>query len=134
MNLSHLDDYGVWVAAVVAGLGAIGWLSRHLMRTYSKTYKWFKETAGRIDGILVVADYQLNNNGGGSLIDKVEKGIANDRRIEEKVDAISAQFAEHINAQTDVLQSQSDTLQAQAEAGKALWPAVQAIAEAQPPV
>ena len=74
--VSHLDDGGLWLAAVVAGLTALGWLLRKGRRGYLRLKPWVQ----RIDVVLDLAEYELQHNGGGSIKDSVSKigGIERD--------------------------------------------------------
>lgn len=69
--LANLDDYGLWLAAVVAGLGALGWLVRHVVKILRATTARFKEIGRKIDTLEELAGYELNHNGGGSIKDRV---------------------------------------------------------------
>lgn len=105
--LTQLDDYGLWLAAVVAGLTAIGWLCRYLVRSYSKTYKWVKRAADRIDalddlpGTLDTIDqigtqvealtaqvqtihHEVTPNDGGSMKDSARRTEAAVKRVESE--------------------------------------------------
>ena len=74
--VSHLDDGGLWLAAVVAGLTAAGWLLRKLRRGYLRVKPWVR----RVDIVLDLAEYELQHNHGGSIKDAVSKieGIERD--------------------------------------------------------
>jgi len=74
--LEHLDDGGLWLAAVVAGLTAVGWILRKLRRGYLRVKPWVR----RVDIVLDLAEYELQHNHGGSIKDAVSKiaGIEKD--------------------------------------------------------
>lgn len=69
--LLHLDEYGGWLAAVVAGLVALGWLIRHVRKVVREVVKRAKEIGRKIDTLEELAGYELNHNGGGSIKDRV---------------------------------------------------------------
>ncbi len=113
--LANLDDYGVWIAAVVGGLVALGWLAK-------KTRQGIREIrhfTNDIRKVLRVADHQLTNNGGTSLLDKVDRIERNLDAVTEVVDGLAERFDDHLT-----------TL---AEANRAMWPAVEQIAKSTPP-
>ena len=74
--LRQLDDGALWLAAVVAGLTAAGWLIRKSWRGYRKLNEFLRKA----DVILDIAEYELQHNGGGSIKDSVSKipGIEKD--------------------------------------------------------
>lgn len=122
----QLDSLGLWLAAVVAGLTALGWLARKAYRGVRKAYKAGREFARRAHAVLEVAEYQLNNNGGGSLLDKIE-------RTERKTDQNTAVLYE-VAGTVDKLGTTVDThLATQAEANRDMWQAIRAVAESRPP-
>lgn len=90
--LSHLDDYGGWLAAVVAGLAALGWLVKRIRRVVGETVKRAKEIGRKIDTLEELAGYELNHNGGGSIKDRVA-GIP---VLANKVHSLELSLAEHI--------------------------------------
>ena len=83
--ISSADDWSVWLVAVVAGLGAIGWLARKAHRGVRAA----REFAARVDKVLDLADHQLNNNGGGSLLDYVQQTHALATRTASDLDAMT---------------------------------------------
>lgn len=80
--LANLDDYGGWIAGVVAGLVAIGWLARRVARAIRATWHRAKEIGRKIDTLEELAGYELNSNGGGSIKDRVAKIPELERRSE----------------------------------------------------
>jgi hypothetical protein len=90
--LSHLDVYGGWLAAVVAGLVALGWLLRHVSKVVRVTVARFKEIGRKIDTLEELAGYELNHNGGGSIKDRVA-GIP---VLANKVHTLELSLEEHI--------------------------------------
>ena len=57
--LANLDDYGTWVAAVVAGLVAVGWLMRRAYRAIRETLRRARELGRKIDALDVLASREL---------------------------------------------------------------------------
>lgn len=115
----QLDEYGLWLAAVAGGMTALGWLTKKAFNGGRRAFRWARAFVRKMDALGDVAHYQLNNNGGGSLLDKIE-------RTERKVDQLSGTV-------TELAGSFDKHLATQAEANRAMWPAVQAVAEAHPP-
>lgn len=89
--LAHLDDYAGWLAAVVAGLAALGWLGRRVWRIGREVVRRAKEVARKIDTLEELAGYELNPNGGGSIKDRVGKIPA----LEETVRELSNKYESH---------------------------------------
>lgn len=71
--LAHLDDGGLWLAAVVAGLTALGWFLRKTWRGIRRARRWWREVAKpfavKAAVVLDLAEYELQHNGGGSIKD-----------------------------------------------------------------
>lgn len=65
--LRHVDDIGVWFAAVVAGLTALGWVGKRIRRAYLAARPWID----RAKAVVELAEYELQHNGGGSIKDGV---------------------------------------------------------------
>lgn len=108
-------ELGVQITGIVTGIAALLWFGRKLWRVISWVAKLFQ-----------LLDYQLHANGGGSLLDKIDKnakdvshlrGMVTD--VAGSVDSLADRFDEHLTVQ--------------AEANRAMWPAIEAVAEAQPP-
>lgn len=57
--LANLDDYGLWLAAVVAGLGALGWLGRKLWRAVRALHRRMTEIGRKIDALDDLAQREL---------------------------------------------------------------------------
>lgn len=65
--LSRVDDLGLWLAAVVAGLTALGWMARKVWRAWRSARPWINKAKAVLD----LAEYELQHNGGGSIKDAV---------------------------------------------------------------
>jgi hypothetical protein len=116
--LAHLDDYGLYVAGVVAGLTALGFLLKGARRLI----RWAVGLGRTIDALNDLAQYELRPNHGGSLKDHA----AQVPPLVGRVDALAEQVAgqrrildEHLLASTSEQQS--------------MWSAIEAIAKASPP-
>lgn len=84
--LSQVDDGALWLAAVVAGLTALGWLLRKARRGYQALKPW----VCRVGIVLDLAEYELQHNGGGSIKDSVSEIP----RIRKDVAQLKADVAE----------------------------------------
>lgn len=84
--LSEVDDWALWLAAVVAGLGAVGWLLNRIRRAYKALKPW----VCRLQAVLDIAEYELQHNGGGSIKDAVSEIP----RIRKDVAQLKADVAE----------------------------------------
>lgn len=65
--LTHMDDVGLWLAAVVAGFTALGWIARKVWRVWRSARPWIEKAKA----VLELAEYELRHNGGGSIKDAV---------------------------------------------------------------
>jgi hypothetical protein len=127
--LSHLDDGGIWLAAVVGGMVALGWLARKTWRGYRKLNDFLRKA----DVILDIAEYELQHNGGGSIKDSVSKiaGIESDVAelkkdnkvlragagvIAERAAEMRAALAEHVEQASQIHDEQAAAIAHLAEA------------------
>lgn len=60
--LTNLDDYGLWLAAVVAGLGALGWLGRKLWRAVRALHRRMTEIGREVDALHELAQRELTDS------------------------------------------------------------------------
>lgn len=118
MNIGDLGDYGLALAGIVAGFGAIGWAGKNIR----EGYKWALRLGRTVDALNDLAQYELNHNGGGSIKDHAAKVPA----LVDKVDGIERRLGEHLDA------SVAASTAATAEANQ-MWAAIEAVAKAQPP-
>ena len=143
--VSHLDDGGLWLAAVVAGLTAAGWLLRKLRRGYLRVKPWVR----RVDIVLDLAEYELQHNHGGSIKDAVSKiaGIEKDvadlkagdlllregaKVIADRAAEMRAVLDEHAVALNDHVQQANDIHDEQAAAIAHLAEALPIVARSTP--
>ena len=136
--LEHLDDGGLWLAAVVAGLTALGWILRKLRRGYLRVKPWVK----RVDIVLDLAEYELQHNHGGSIKDAVSKieGIerdvadlkAGDLLLREGAQIIADRAAEMRQALDDHVKQANDIHDEQAAAIAHLAEALPIVARSTP--
>ena len=103
--LSQLDDYGLWLAAVVGGLGALGWLGRRVYRIARTIIERAHDVARKIDTLDALAGYELKANGGGSIKDRVGKIPS----LEAAVADLTAQAASHERNLRGIRADQRDT-------------------------
>lgn len=61
--LANLDDYGLWLAAVVAGLTAVGWIVRKGYRASRDAIARAAELARKIDALDTLAQRELTHSG-----------------------------------------------------------------------
>jgi len=136
--VSHLDDGGLWLAAVVAGLTALGWILRKLRRGYLRVKPWVR----RVDIVLDLAEYELQHNHGGSIKDAVSKieGIerdvadlkAGDKLLREGAKVIADRAAEMREALDAHVQQANDIHDEQAAAIAHLAEALPIVARSTP--
>ena len=127
--IEHLDDGGLWLAAVVAGLTALGWILRKMRRGYLRIKPWVR----RVDIVLDLAEYELQHNHGGSIKDAVSKiaGIEKDvtdlkegdkvlregaALIAEKAADMRQALAEHVEQANEIHDEQAAAIAHLAEA------------------
>lgn len=120
--IAHLDNWGIWLGGVVTGLIALGWAVRAIRRGIKRVLSW----ARKMDALAELGNAQLSNNHGSSLLDKVERNT-------RTIDHLEGTVTEMAGTVDTLAQSFDEHLNVQAEANRAMWPAVQAVAEAQPP-
>jgi len=131
--IEQLDAYGLWLAAVVAGLTALGWLCKKAYKGVTSAYKGGRALVRRIDALADIAEYQLNNNGGGSMLDKIERSERATDHLTGTVTELAG-VVDRLDAKVDSLGDTFEShLATQAEANREMWPAVRAVAEARPP-
>jgi hypothetical protein len=116
--LNHLDDWGLWIAAVTAGATALGFMLKMLRRLV----RWAMDMGRTLDALNDLAQYELRPNHGGSLKDHAAQVPPLVRRVEELASQVSGQqqiLDNHLTAATSEQQS--------------MWSAIEAIAKASPP-
>lgn len=111
---ANIDDYAIWLTAVVGGLIALGWLVKRVRAKATQV----SALLVRIDVAVTLAEHELRPNSGSSLYDKIGRISSGVDALWESVDTLSERF--------------ESQLATQAEASRAMWPAVEAIANAQP--
>jgi hypothetical protein len=127
--ITHLDDGSLWLAAVVSGLVALGWLVRKAWRGYRKLDDFLRKA----DVILDIASYELQHNGGGSIKDGASQipGLVRDvaelkagaRKLEAGAGVIAKRAAEfraaldaHVEQARDIHDEQAAAIASLAEA------------------
>jgi hypothetical protein len=77
--LAQLPAGGLWLSGVVAGLVALGWLTKRAWRGYRKLNDFLRKA----DVILDIAEFELQHNHGGSIKDAVSKIAGIERDVAE---------------------------------------------------
>lgn len=121
----HLQEWAVWVAAVVAGLTAVGWLGHRLRRGFRRAWSTWASWERRWDALDRLVTHELQPNTGSSMKDALA-------RLEDRQERHMREAALMALSMESRIRSVEDALQANAEAQATLWPAIQAVAEATP--
>lgn len=122
----HVQEWAVWVAAVVAGLTALGWLAARLRRGLRRAHATWRAWETRLDTLDRLVTHELQPNTGSSLKDAVA-------RVEDRQERHQREAALLALSLESRLRGLESALQANAEAQATVWPAIQAVAEAAPP-
>lgn len=77
-----VQSWAAWLAALVAGLAALGWLSKKLRAGMRRA----RDLADKIGVIHELAEYELNPNHGGSIKDRVAKIPDIERRLDDHLE------------------------------------------------
>ncbi|MFQ6170361.1 hypothetical protein ACK8HX_02040 [Oryzobacter sp. R7] len=93
--LGHINDVALTITAVLACLTAIGVAAKRTRRWWKQTARPFAE---KVDMVLDLAAYELQQNGGGSIKD----AAARIGPLEEKVDAHIEQSRELVEQGREV--------------------------------
>lgn len=107
-DLSAVERWAVFIAALAAGMVALGAIARRCVSAYRRLRGWVREGIRRADALDKLVQHELHPNSGGSLHDIVRK---NSERL-------------------DRLEGAMSTL---AESQTHMWPAIEAVANAKPP-
>jgi hypothetical protein len=75
--------WATWLAAVAAGLVAIGWLGKEAV----KGFRFMLSLARRADALLDLADHELKPNSGSSIKDAADKIPAIEQRLNDHIEA-----------------------------------------------
>lgn len=130
---AHLDDWGVYLAAVGGGLAALGWIFKHLRSGFKQAGRMVK----RIDVLGDMVERELANNGGKTLKDKTDRTSEAVDALAETLDAavetvdVIAEKVERLQSVETKLDghlqwSQSETERRAAEEAR-LWAAIEAL-------
>jgi hypothetical protein len=114
-DLSSLERWAVFLSAMAAGALAIGVLGRMALRGIRRLTGWVREGLRRFDALDQLVQHELRPNSGGSLYDKLTR--------------LDQARAEHSRR----LASVESSITTMAESQSAMWPAIEAIARAEPP-
>lgn len=121
-QLSDVERWAVFLAAIAAGLVAVGAIISRIRRAWTRARTWVREGLRRADALDRLVQHELHPNSGGSLHDTVHR-----------VDHRSAQTAELSAANARRLDRVEASLSTLAESQLAIWPAIEAVARAHPP-
>lgn len=88
--IGEVDDWALWLAAVVAGLTALGWIGRRTRRAYNRLKPW----VCKLQAVLDIAEYELQHNGGGSIKDAVSEIPALRRGLSTVSDSLDAHLTQ----------------------------------------
>ena len=116
--IANADNWGLWIAGVVAGLTALGFLLRGLRRGI----RWILNLGRTLDALNDLAQYELRPNHGGSIKDHAAQVPPLVQRVNE--------LAEQVAGQRDILDNH---LTASTSEQQSMWSAIEAIAKASPP-
>lgn len=114
-DLSAVERWAVFLAALAAGLGAVAYLVRTLRRAYCRIRDWVRRGLERADALERLVQHELNPNSGQSLHDTVHR-----------LDEVVAENSERLDAV-------EGSLSTMAESQRHMWPAIEAVARAEPP-
>jgi hypothetical protein len=124
--VAHVQEWALWLAAVVAGLTALGWLWVRGRRLYVRARAGVRGWVARFDALDALVSHELQPNTGTSMKDSL-------RRLEEtQADHIALAAATHevIEERLGRLEAVTSTF---SESQAHLWPAIEAVAQATPP-
>lgn len=107
-ELSALERWAVFTAAVTAGLLALGAIATRVVRGIRRARAWIREGLRRADALDRLVQHELHPNHGGSLHDKVGN-------LDKRLVAVES------------------SLTTMARSSANMWPAIEAIAQAEPP-
>lgn len=137
--LGQVDDYAGWIVGVLGGITALGvigrWLGKRMMRVARRVNNAADTLLGRDEirhpdtGVVLVPA----TPGLGERLATMEDTLNNlsDTRAEmaalnSRVDSLATSFETHVTDSAKAEQSRS-------EEAKAMWDAIKAVAEAEPP-
>lgn len=107
-DLSALERWAIFLAAIAAGLVALGAIAKRIRSAWRRLHAWVRSAIRRADALDRLVQHELHPNSGGSLHDTVHKTADRVDKLEESMATL-------------------------AEAQKLMWPAIEAVARAKPP-
>ena len=84
--LGEVDDVGLWFAAVVAGLTALGWVMVRLRRAWKAGRVWLQKAKAVLD----LAELELKPNGGATIKDATTRVPLLEKKLGEVKDSLDA--------------------------------------------
>lgn len=91
----------VWVASIVAGLGALGWLGKKTIAAA----RWLVQLGRKLDKLADLANYELAHNGGMSIKDAAALIRPMKKALDEHLET-SARIGAEFEARLDALEGQ----------------------------
>lgn len=122
----HLQEWALWAAAVVAGLTALGWIGKRARAALRRAFATWRHWESRLDLLDRLVTHELQPNTGSSMKDALQ-------RVERRQEQHMREAALMALSMESRIREVEHALQATAEAQAAVWPAIQAVAEAEPP-
>lgn len=121
-GLSDLERWAVFASAVAAGILALGVMLRKAWRGFTSARDWVREGVRSARALERLVTRELQPNHGSSLHDTVTELGRQLAQTREGVDLNRARL--------DKVEASLSTL---AESQLAIWPAIEAVARAEPP-
>lgn len=123
---AHVQEWALWLAAVVAGLTALGWVYARVRRGLAAVLGWGREWAARFNALDALVTHELQPNSGSSMKDAIDRlEVKQQRHLDEAGTAFDS-----IDRRLGALEG---SLATAADAQRNLWPAIEAVAKAAPP-
>lgn len=93
---ADLDEHSVYLAAIVAGLTALGWLLRKAWRGLLALRRFLREARRRFDALERLVIHELNPNSGSSLKDAMARVEAKVTRVEGRALMVHGLLDQHV--------------------------------------
>lgn len=106
-DLSAVERWAVFAAAVAAGMVALGAITRRVVSAFRRCRSWVREGIRRADALDKLVQHELHPNSGGSLHDAVH-------RLDDRMTAVEGSLSTMAESQTH------------------MWPAIEAVARSRP--
>lgn len=123
---THVQEWAIWVAAVSAGLVALAAVARKVRAAWRVGVTRWHAWEARFDALNSLVQHELRPNTGSSLKDAVERVETRQERHLADAARVAGQIEQRLGRLEDVMGTAAD-------AQAAMWPAIEAVAKAQPP-